>query len=47
MAAVVALARRDIAPVVSLYDNDYNHAARSTYRTVGFTDRGTFMSVLF
>jgi predicted GNAT family acetyltransferase len=47
MAAVVALARRDIAPVVSLYVNDYNHAARATYRKVGFTDRGTFMSVLF
>ena len=47
MAAVAAQAMRDIAPVVSLYVNDYNHAARATYRTVGFTDRGTFMSVLF
>jgi predicted GNAT family acetyltransferase len=47
MAAVVALAMSDIAPVVSLYVNDYNHAARATYRKVGFTDRGTFMSVLF
>jgi uncharacterized protein len=47
MAAVAAQAMRDIAPVVSLYVNDYNHAARATYRKVGFTDRGTFMSVLF
>ena len=47
MAAVAALAMRDIAPVVSLYVNAYNHAARATYRKVGFTDRGTFMSVLF
>jgi predicted GNAT family acetyltransferase len=47
MAAVAAQAMQDIAPVVSLYVNDYNHAARATYRKVGFTDRGTFMSVLF
>ena len=47
MAAVAALAMRDVAPVVSLYVNDFNHAARATYRRVGFTDRGTFMSVLF
>jgi predicted GNAT family acetyltransferase len=47
MAAVVELALRDVAPVVSLYVNDYNEAARAAYRRVGFTDRGTFMSVLF
>ena len=47
MAAVAAQAMQDIAPVVSLYVNDYNHAARATYRRVGFTDHGTFMSVLF
>jgi predicted GNAT family acetyltransferase len=47
MAAVVAMTLRDVAPVVSLYVNDYNHAARATYRRVGFTDRGSFMSVLF
>ena len=40
-------AARDIAPVVSLYVNDYNAAARATYRRVGFEDAGTFMSVLF
>lgn len=47
MAAVAVQAMRDVAPVVSLYVNGYNHAARATYRRVGFTDRGTFMSVLF
>jgi predicted GNAT family acetyltransferase len=47
MAAVVELALRDVAPDVSLYVNDYNEAARAAYRRVGFTDRGTFMSVLF
>jgi predicted GNAT family acetyltransferase len=47
MATVVNEALRDIAPVVSLYVNDYNVAARATYRRVGFQDCGTFMSVLF
>ena len=47
MAAVAVQAMADIAPVVSLYVNEFNHAARATYRRVGFTDRGTFMSVLF
>ncbi len=47
MAAVVNEALRSIAPVVSLYVNDYNAAARATYRRVGFADSGTFMSVLF
>jgi uncharacterized protein len=46
MAAVAELAR-EAAPVVSLYVNDFNHAARATYRRVGFADVGQFMSVLF
>ncbi|MGH9248198.1 MAG: GNAT family N-acetyltransferase [Acidimicrobiales bacterium] len=47
MAAVVEHARRDLAPVVTLYVNDYNTAARSAYRRVGFREVGTFATVLF
>ncbi|HEX5190732.1 MAG TPA: GNAT family N-acetyltransferase [Streptosporangiaceae bacterium] len=47
MAAVVRFARRSLAPVVSLYVNDFNAPARAAYRRVGFTEVGTFMSVLF
>jgi uncharacterized protein len=47
MAAVVTLARREIAPVVSLYVNDFNVRAIAAYRRVGFREVGTFASVLF
>jgi uncharacterized protein len=47
MAAVVDISLREIAPIVGLYVNDYNTAARAAYSRVGMTDRGTFMSVLF
>ncbi|MGH1564872.1 GNAT family N-acetyltransferase [Mumia sp. DW29H23] len=47
MAAVVERARRDVAPVVSLYVNDYNVAARTVYDRVGFVQTATFASVLF
>lgn len=47
MAAVVAHAQADVAPVVSLYVNDYNIAARASYTRVGFAEVGSFMSVLF
>jgi predicted GNAT family acetyltransferase len=46
-AAVVALARQEVAPVVSLYVNDFNEAARRSYTRVGFRQVGTFTSVLF
>jgi predicted GNAT family acetyltransferase len=46
-AAVVGEALRSVAPVASLYVNDYNLPARATYRRVGMTHVGTFMSVLF
>lgn len=47
MAAVVALARAEIAPVVSLYVNGFNTPARKAYERVGFHQVGTCASVLF
>lgn len=46
MAAVVE-AGLGIAPIVSLYVNDFNAPARAAYQRAGFTETGTFMSVLF
>ncbi len=46
-AAVAAVALAAVAPVVSLYVNDFNVAARAAYARVGFTQVGTFASVLF
>jgi hypothetical protein len=46
-AAVVAEALRTVAPVVSLYVNDFNLPARRAYQRVGFENVGTFSSVLF
>lgn len=46
-AAVVELARASVAPIVSLYVNDYNDSARRAYEKVGFRQVGTFASVLF
>jgi predicted GNAT family acetyltransferase len=47
MAAVVKLVLADVAPVVSLYVNDYNEVALRTYRSVGFEQVDTFATVLF
>jgi predicted GNAT family acetyltransferase len=46
-AAVVEQARESIAPIVSLYVNDYNLAARRAYEKVGFSQVGVFASILF
>lgn len=46
MAAVVELSRK-FAPVASLYVNDYNHRAMAAYTSVGFSQVGTFATVLF
>jgi len=47
MAAVVKHVLADVAPVVSLYVNDYNEVALKTYRSVGFEQVDTFATVLF
>jgi uncharacterized protein len=47
MAAVVQACLAEIAPVVSLYVNDYNAPALATYTRVGFSRVGTFATVLF
>lgn len=46
MASVVELVRAEIAPVVTLYVNDFNAPARATYARVGFTEIGSFATVL-
>lgn len=47
MAAVVQAVRRDIAPVVSLYVNDWNGPARAAYAKVGFEQTATFSTIMF
>lgn len=47
MAAVIQLVTATIAPKVSLYVNAYNHAAVRVYERVGFTQVGTFSTVLY
>jgi hypothetical protein len=47
MAAVVEYGLRDFSPIVSLYVNGYNTPARRAYRRVGFSEVGSFASVLF
>jgi predicted GNAT family acetyltransferase len=46
-AAVVEYARTAIAPIVSLYVNDFNTPARAAYERVGFREVGRYASVLF
>ena len=46
IAAVVEQILRDTGPLVTLYVNDFNHAARAAYRKVGFVETGEFMTVL-
>ena len=47
MAAVVNEVRTTVAPIVTLYVNDHNVAARRTYERVGFQRTATFATVLF
>lgn len=46
MAAVVEHTIAHVAPVVTLYVNDFNERALRTYRRVGFVQTGTFATVL-
>jgi len=46
MAAVVRHSQA-VAPLVTLYVNAYNTAALATYRSAGFSQVGTFATVLF
>jgi len=46
MAAVVEQVRAEIAAVITLYVNDFNLPARATYARVGFTEIGSFATVL-
>ncbi len=46
MAAVIEYARAQVAPLVTLYVNDYNAPAVATYRRVGFDVVGEFTTVL-
>lgn len=46
MAAVVDAVRRDIAPVVSLYVNEWNAPARAVYERVGFVETARFTTVM-
>ncbi|QNN55123.1 GNAT family N-acetyltransferase [Nocardioides mesophilus] len=47
MAAVAEIARREVAPVVSLYTNDFNVAAWRAYERAGFTTTGLFSTIMF
>jgi predicted GNAT family acetyltransferase len=47
MAAVVEVALREIAPVVSLYVNEHNIPARRAYAAVGFEQTAVFATIMF
>ena len=47
MAAVVDLVRREIAPTVSLYVNEWNIPPGAAYERVGFRETARFSTVMF
>ena len=47
MAAVVDIVRREIAPTVSLYVNEWNEPARRAYRADGFAETARFSTIMF
>jgi predicted GNAT family acetyltransferase len=46
MAAATDLILEHIAPLATLYVNDFNAPARATYRAIGYREVGTFTTVL-
>lgn len=46
MAAVAEAVRREVAPVVSLYVNEWNTSARAVYERVGFVETARFATVM-
>jgi predicted GNAT family acetyltransferase len=47
LAAVTSAVLNELAPVVSLYVNEHNVAARRAYERVGFEERTRFATILF
>ena len=47
MAAVAAIVREEIAPMVSLYVNEWNIPARRAYERAGFVESARFSTVMF
>lgn len=47
MATVARYVRRNIAPVVSLYVNEWNEPARAAYARVGFEQTATMSTLMF
>lgn len=47
MAAVAACVQREVAPVVSLYVNEWNTGARRAYERAGFRESARFSTVMF
>ncbi|WP_349827625.1 GNAT family N-acetyltransferase [Brevibacterium litoralis] len=47
MVAVTDWVKENVSPVVSLYVNDYNDRARRTYDRAGYSQIGTFATVMY
>jgi hypothetical protein len=46
MAAATDLILEHVAPLATLYVNDFNEAARATYRAIGYREVGAFTTIL-
>ena len=44
---MVELVRRDVAPTVSLYVNEWNAPARAVYQRIGFRETAQFSTIMF